>query len=168
MELDYEKDMGIDETALDIEWLRQPELMNKYVRYQAEMRKRMDQAKERLDYIKARLEKNIRSNPDEYGLGKVTEGSISSTILCQKEYQDASQVHIKAKFENDVAIAAVKAIDQKKTALENLVKLLGVNYFAGPSAPRDLSVVWNEQVKQRSRKENNKNIKITRKRKDEK
>lgn len=162
MELHYEQDVSIDETALDVEWLQQSNLMYKYARYQAETKKTMDEAKERLDFIKAKLEMDIRANPESYGLSKVTESAIASTILLQPEYQEASKKYIEAKYENDVAVAAVRAIDQKKTALENLVKLLSVSYFAGPSAPRDLSLEWTERIKRREQKELNKNVKIRR------
>ena len=162
MELHYEQDVSIDETALDVEWLQQSNLMYKYSRYQAETKKAMDEAKERLDFIRAKVEMDIRANPENYGLSKVTESAIASTILLQPEYQEASKKYIEAKYENDVATAAVRAIDQKKTALENLVKLLSVSYFAGPSAPRDLSLKWTEHIKRREQKEHNKNVKIRR------
>ena len=162
MDLNYEQDVSIDETALDVEWLQQANLMYKYARYQAETKKAMDEAKERLDFIKAKLEMDIRANPENYGLSKVTESAVASTILLQPEYQEASKKYIEARYENDVAAAAVKAIDQKKPALANLVKLLSVSYFAGPSAPRDLSLEWNERIKKKEQKELNKNVKIRR------
>lgn len=162
LDLNYEQDVSIDETSLDVEWLQQSDLMYKYARYQAETKKAMDEAKERLDFIRAKLEMDIRANPESYGLSKVTESAIASTILLQPEYQEASKQYIEAKYENDVAAVAVRAIDQKKTALENLVKLLSVSYFAGPSAPRDLSLEWNEYIKRKEQKELNKNVKIRR------
>ena len=162
MDLNYEQDVSIDEIALDVEWLQQANLMYKYARYQAETKKVMDEAKERLDFIKAKLEMDIRANPEKYGLSKVTESAVASTILLQPEYQEASKKYIEVRYENDVAAAAVKAIDQKKTALENLVKLLSASYFAGPIAPRDLSLKWNEHIQRREQKEHNKNVKIRR------
>lgn len=162
MDLNYEQDVSIDETALDVEWLQQANLMYKYARYHAETKKAMDEAKERLDFIRAKLEMDIRANPKNYGLSKVTESAIASTILLQPEYHEASKKYVEARYENDMAVAAVRAIDQKKTALENLVKLLSVSYFASPSAPRDLSLKWNEHIKRREQKEHNKNVKIRR------
>jgi len=162
LDLNYERDVSIDETALDVEWLQQADLMYKYARYQAETKKAVDEAKEMLEFIRAKLEMDIRANPENYGLSKVTESAIASSILLQPEYQESSKKYIEAKYENDVATAAVRAIDQKKTALENLVKLLGVSYFAGPSAPRDLSLEWNERIEKKEQKELNKNVKIKR------
>jgi hypothetical protein len=56
-----------------------------------------------------------------------------------------------------VASTVVRAIDQKKTALENLVKLLGASYFAGPKAPRDLT---QERLEEKERRMHNSRVKI--------
>lgn len=137
--LNYEEDTKIDPKALDVEWLEQAGLMLRYTKHAAAMEKARDEAKEALDLKKAQIEMDIRSNPDAYKLAKPTEAGIQSTILLQKEYQDLAAEYNEAKYEFGVAIGAVRAIDQRKTALENLVKLLGQSYFAGPKAPRDLS-----------------------------
>lgn len=138
-ELDYERDTAIDEQALDVEWLRQPDLMRKYSMHAAETKRLVDETKERLDVVRARLDLAIRENPQKFGLEKVTEAAIAATILLQDEYQEASKGHLDAKYEYEIALAAVRAIDQKKTALENLVRLLAASYFAGPQAPRNLT-----------------------------
>lgn len=165
--IQYEEDVRIDPDALDVEWMKQAELMKKYTAHAADMKKEVDEAKERLEVGKARIEMNIRKDPEKHGLAKVTEGAIQSTILLQEEYQKLVQAYTDAKYENDIAIAVVRAIDQKKTALENLVKLLSASYFAGPQAPRDLSREWLEES---ARKEKNTKVKIQRrgkKRKEE-
>ena len=50
------------------------------------------------------------------------------------------------KYESDMAKGAVRALESKKDALENLVKLHGQQYFAGPKMPRDIS--WEREQKQ--------------------
>ncbi len=157
----YEDDIRIDPDALDVEWLRQAELMHKYTRHSAETKKEMDEAKERLEVGKARIEMEIRRNPANYGLEKVTEGAIQSTITLQKEHQELVQEFTNIKYENEVSLAAVRAIDQKKSSLENLVRLLGASYFAGPQAPRDLS---KEALAEKERKQQNAKVKIQRRR----
>jgi hypothetical protein len=120
----------------------------------------MDHAKEDLDVVKAQLDRDIRAFPDNYGLGKLTETIVSNTIIIQPEYKDAIDQFLNAKYEYDMAMAAVRAIDQKKTALENLVRLHGQQYFAGPSVPRDLTKEWE---KTESQKQTNKKVSIRRK-----
>jgi len=138
MDLNFEEDVRIDELALDVEWVQQPSLMAKYCSYAAETKKMMDLAKERVDVVAATLDKDIRSNPEKYDLGKVTESAIQNIILLQPEYREANDAYIEARYENEMAQAAVRALDQKKSALKNLVKLLGLSYFASPNAPHDL------------------------------
>lgn len=156
MALDYAKDVKIDPNALDIEWIEQPELMRRYAKHAADMKKEMDEAKERLEIGQARIGMDIRANPEDYGLSKATEASIQSAILLQKEYQELSKEFQEARYEYDVATAVVRAVDQRKTALENLVKLLTASYFAGPQAPRDL---YQESLDHAKRKIDNAKVK---------
>ena len=137
-ELDYEFDIRIDESALDVEWLEQSSLMFKYARNAVKMRRELDLAKEKLDVARASANKRIREDPDKYDVGKVTEGSISAAILRDREYKQANTEYINAKYESDMANAAVKCIDSRKDALENLVRLHGQEYFAGPKVPRNI------------------------------
>jgi hypothetical protein len=136
--MNYENDIKIDETALDVEWLDQPSLMMKYARILAEARLELDRAKEAVDLIKAKLDKDIRTSPNDYGIGKITESVVENAIIAQPAYVVANQELMQAKYDNDIAYGAVKAIDARKDALENLVRLHGQQYFAGPKMPRDL------------------------------
>ena len=144
--MDFEQDIRINESALDIEWLRQADLMGQYCRHAAHARAVMDKAKERLDVVEAEMDRDIRDFPERYNLSKLTETLIKSTVLLTEERQIAAQAHIDTKYEYDIAQAAVRAIDQKKSALENLVKLHGMSYFAGPAVPRDLSAEVKESM----------------------
>jgi hypothetical protein len=136
--MNYEQDLKIDETSLDVEWLDQPVLFMKYARHSAEKEKEKDEAKEELELTKAELDKEIRSFPDRFGIEKITDKVVENTILLQKDYKEASETFLQAKFEWMVAKGAVDAFNQRKEALENLVKLNGQSYFAGPQIPRDL------------------------------
>lgn len=157
--LNYEEDVRIDPEALDVEWLGQPELMRKYAKYAADAKKYMDEVKEKFEIGKARIEMSIRADPAAYGLTKPTESSIQSVILLQEEYQELFEEYKDARYEYEVAIAAVRAIDQRKTALENLVRLLAASYFAGPRTPRDLS---RENLDRLERRKTNSKVKISR------
>lgn len=138
--MSYADDVDIDPDSLDVEWLNHPRLMMRYCRKSAEAHREMDLAKECLDLARATLNQAIRTDPKAYGITaeKVTEASINAAILMHADYQAASTVFINSKFENDVAAAAVRAFDHRKSALENLVRLHGQAYFAGPSVPRNL------------------------------
>lgn len=136
--MNYETDLKIDETSLDVEWLDQPVLFMKYAKHSAEKDKEKDEAKEQLELCKAELDKEIRSFPDRFGIEKITDKVVENTILLQPDYKEASANFIQARFEWMVAKGAVDAFNQRKEALENLVKLNGQSYFAGPQVPRNL------------------------------
>jgi len=144
--MNYEKDVNIDETALDVEWLEQPNLMLKYTRNEADALKQVDLIKEKLGYIKSELDKQIREDPEKFGIAKITETVILNTIQMQDEYKDVMEELIEAQYECNIAKGATKAVQQRKDALQSLVTLYGQNYFAGPKVPRDLSVKRREKT----------------------
>lgn len=137
--MEYELDIRIDETALDIELLEQPILMKKYGDIVSEARKILDYAKEGLDAAKAELSKEIRSDPDAFGLGKITENLVADTIILQDAYKKAAEEVVEAQYQYGMARSAFDAIASRKDTLEGLIKLHGMQYFAGPSIPRNLT-----------------------------
>ena len=145
--MNYEKDIEIDDTALDIEWLEQPRKMMQYSKNAAFRRMKLEEAKQALDIAKAEVDNKIRKNPEMFGIEKITENVISATILIANEYQEAYAEYLTAKYESDMASGAVQAFEQRKSALENLVKLHGQQYFAGPKIPRDLN--WEREQRQK-------------------
>jgi hypothetical protein len=158
--MNYEEDIRIDDSALDVEWLGQAELTFKYCKHVANMERAMDKAKEFLDLAKAEVDKDVREHPEKHKLGdiKITEAVVTSAILQSDKYKDAYSDYLDAKFEFGVARGAEKAFQDRKKALENLVMLFGQNYFAGPSMPRNLS---NERTKKKV-EDKQLNIKIQR------
>ncbi len=153
IELDFEKDINIDPDNLDIEWMEQPELVYKYSKAVAESEDElsiakldMDMTKNELEKVRASTELHIRANPEHYGLAKKpTEASVKSAIALekevldtQKEYYDTIKKLNKAKDIVNTFRSALKAIEAKRPALENLVKLLLSNYYSGPIEPRNI------------------------------
>ncbi len=124
----FENDLIIDPLALDMEWLEQPNLFMRYSKKLAETRKEKDETKKRLLVARAKLRAKLIDSGAK-GTNEVVEENIAST----QEWED----HIQACYEEDLLDGAVKAMSQRKTALENLVDLLGMQYFAGPKEPRD-------------------------------
>ena len=149
MKNSYESDVEIDEGALDVEWLDHPSRMYRYCVSAADAQMRSDLAKERQEIVKAEVEQSVRSDPASHGIEvrttkdgarqPPTEGAINAAVLLHDGYQEATRAYIHAKFENAVAQGAVRAFDARRSALENLVRLHGQSYFAGPSVPHDLS-----------------------------
>lgn len=161
MELDYEKDLYIEEGSLDVEWLNQPLLMLRYARERAKAEKEVARLKRKLKVTGATTDKDIRTNPNDYKITvKLTEEVVKNAVLCDEEYQELEEELIEANYELSMIEGAVDAIKQRKDALQDLVRLHAAQYFAGPSIPRDISL----EAKQHHLKQNaNSHIKITRK-----
>ena len=138
-DINYERDKKIDETALDVEALEQPGIFMKYSQHAAQKQKEEDEAQEELDLVVADLDKKIRQNPEAYDLLKATEATVANAIKAQPEYQEKMEKLISAKYERKVAQGAVRTMDHRKEMIQELVKLHGQSYFAGPRVPRDLS-----------------------------
>lgn len=126
--------LEIDRDSLDEEWINQPELFFKYASRSAKASREVDEAKAELEVVKAELDKRIRSNPGKFGVGKISEKAIEGAMARTSEFQDATETYIKAKYQEGILSAAVKALDQRKKALEKLVELHGQNYFSTPKA----------------------------------
>ena len=140
--MNYEQDIVINESALDVEWINQASLAAKYGRNWAECKQELLLAEENIKLVRSELIKQVHEDPDKY-LGadiKPTGPVVEAYYRNHKRHKAAKQEIADAQFEANVAEIAYKEISYtRKAALENLVKLHGQQYFAGPSVPRDLS-----------------------------
>lgn len=155
--MDYEQDVQIDDTALDVEWLNQASLAMKYGKNYAKCKRRVALAEENIKVITAELIKEANDDPDKC-LGtdvKATGPNVESYYRNHKRHKAAKQEWIDAVYELDMAeIAKNEIAFTRKVALENLVKLHGQMYFAGPKIPRDL----HSEVAKRNRQDEADNV----------
>jgi hypothetical protein len=140
--MNYEIDVIIDETALDVEWLNQAPLAIKYGEFWAQKTMELSKLEEQLKIKCADLTDYINQNPSET-LGadvKPTVGNIESYLVRDKSVIKLKEDIRKTQYDVNMAvIAKIEISNTRKTALENLVKLHGQNYFAGPTMPRNLT-----------------------------
>jgi hypothetical protein len=140
--LDYIKDMEIDENALDVEWLNQPELARKYGKHLTELNQIMLKADEKVKTIRSELilKANEIDSEQVFNKKKPTMADIEAYYRTQPEYIEAKEAYLKAKEEYEYAEVITNEVRfTRKNALEQLVLLYNGNYFAGPSVPRNLS-----------------------------
>ena len=149
--MDYEKDIDIDESALDVEWLNQAKLAMKYAKHYAVCFKKLQQAEEHIKLVRSQLVSRVNDDPVGcLGEGtKPTAPNVEQYYRLHEDHIDAKKDIIDAQYEVNISLAAKNEMGHsRKTALENLVKLHGQNYFAGPSVPRDLSYESQQVQKQ--------------------
>lgn len=134
---------SLDPDALDLEWLRHPGLVANACGQLTVARRKVDDSKDELDRVESELDGKIRNDPTKYGVplgrgDKPTETSLKQAIRGQEEYEEARQVYFDAVDQHDELKNVMTVLEHRRTALEYLVKLLGTEYFAGPTTPRDL------------------------------
>lgn len=117
-------EIATDPLSLDEEWLHHPNNIYKFGIM-------LQDAKRELSIIAHRIDLDIRNNPDNYNITKITETVIQRTTVIQEEYLEITEYI-------DILSSAVKAFDTKKLALQDLVKLYSSQYFAGPEEPKKL------------------------------
>jgi len=139
--MDYEKDLKIDDSMLEVEWLGQAELFMRWAEYKADCDATVRKLKEGLETLRAEIASHIRQNPTELPGGKVTVDAVKEHIQMDEQYIDALTELEEATHDADIAKSAVMAFQMRKDALENLVKLIGQQYFAGPTAPHDAKFI---------------------------
>lgn len=135
----FEKDMEIDVLALDLEWINQPKKFMKYAEHQSQARKELDELRQAQKVKRSELLLEAAEGGENLIGGKPTVSAIDAWVESQKEYKEFIQEIINKEYEYNILSSAVKALDQRKSALENLVKLWQGSYFSGPREPRDFS-----------------------------
>lgn len=131
----YREELRIDEHNLDIEWSTQPLLFMKYAEACASAKLELDKKKEKLEIKRATLDNRIREDPGSYTGSdkKPTEAQIANTIVTLAEYKEVSSELNTARHHFELMSAAVRAFEQRKSSLENLVRLYGQQYYSTPS-----------------------------------
>lgn len=137
MNVDY--DTAIDPDNLDVALVELPNLLFKYSELSTEAEKKVEEAEENVKTTRSRLIKYANENPKELEGGKATGQAVEAYYRTESEYIEAKQEEIDARYEASMIKNAIYAIYAKRNSLEHLIKLLGMEYFSGPTSPMDLS-----------------------------
>jgi paraquat-inducible protein B len=139
--MDYERDMMIDESSLDVEWLEQAPLATRWGMYYNECKDEFARAEENVKVVRSELVLEINKDPEKF-LGKdvkLTDTKVEAAYRTHQKHLDAKERWLQAmKKMNDAEIVKNEISFTRKAALENLVDLHGQQYFAGPKMPRNL------------------------------
>lgn len=149
----------IDPLILDKEWISQPNLFYKASKELADARRDYEEAKSSLDVTRSEISLAARSSPEEHGLEKVTENTISEYVEASEEMRQCVAELRECRHAMDVCSAFVNALDHKKKALENLVYLNGQNYYSSPNigkGSRDAEIEMTKDAVARVRKKRKK------------
>ncbi len=124
----------VDILNLEKECALHPRMVFQYVRMLNDTNTDIAQAKSDMALTDAEIGACIRADPSDYNLPeKVTVGAAEATILLQPEHKEALLKLQVLQKRWGILNAAVKALDHKKSMLEQEVKLHGQNYFSTPN-----------------------------------
>jgi len=132
--LNWHEDLAIDPHRLDEEWLNQPALLMKYSELCAQSIHDYDDAQHACELTKAQTAHDARIDPDSFEIGKPTESAIKEAVALDEECKVATAKMHRAKHITALLQSATRALEQRKCALENLVRLHGQGYYSEPSA----------------------------------
>lgn len=132
----YGKMLEIDPLKLDDEWTFQAGLFMFWAEKAANARAKADKARFGFEKIEAQLSSDVRTNPGNYGLEKVTETSIANAVKQSEEYENAYLARIEANKVSDILAKVVVALEHRKKALENLAYLHSAGFNSEPNNRR--------------------------------
>jgi hypothetical protein len=132
--MNYEEDIEIDPSALDVESLRQASLFYQYSKTEAEAKHKHQLIWENAKVIRSEL---ILQAAEDKALKNAQ--AVEAYYRSHPKYKKAKEELIQAEYEQNIASAACFAMRQRKDMIENLTRLAMADYFARPSEPRDLA-----------------------------
>lgn len=127
----------IDELHLDRECVRLPTDYLKAANASADAKRDLAEFENALEVVESELSKEIRTDPQSFGLDKLTEAAIKALLPTMKGYRLALKDVQGARYKADLAQALVWAMEHKKRALTLLVELHGMGYFAQPKVSKE-------------------------------
>lgn len=147
-DFDFENDIAIDLDNLHEEWRTHAQVRYKYAKEIAYLDMKAKQQRKLIEVKKAKLKEASSKlilqvkgdNP------KFTVQQIDATIagheqikIPEEELSDVQDESISIEYNLNMAKNALQAFDDRKTALENEVKLWTRNYFSSPTEERQIN-----------------------------
>ena len=132
------EDKKIDIYNLHRENQINPSLVEKYGRMWAAARRRKKAADNNVKVVYAKLEKEVRTSPEDHGIeGKPTEAAIKTAVLLSKDYQEAYEEYLLSCEQEDLMDVGKDTIDDRRAALGEETKLFLSGYYADPVIPKE-------------------------------
>jgi len=139
--LDYERDVEVDPDQLDVEFLMQAMLAERYGKHVVQLKDRVRRLEERKKTVRSELILKANEDP-ETCIGKKSPNSadLEAYYRAHPKYRKVVKKLLKAQTELDYAeVAKWEIAVTRKQTIEGLIELHGQNYFAGPEVPRNLT-----------------------------
>lgn len=121
--------LQINQFDLENECVNQPIIYDEVGQLATDAKSNARLSKDNLDYTKASIEMEIRSNPEKFGIAKITESSVDAAVKTDQRYIDASVNYINAQKLADSLTILLSAAEQRKSMIKDLVSLYIYSYY---------------------------------------
>lgn len=122
--------LPINRTRLDEECAGQAVLFNEIGEFVAEIKRDARSAKDLVDLERSRLRKEIRDNPGQFGVAKLTESALEDAVNTHADYRKALTTYTEAQYLADVANILVTAAEERKSMIKDAVTLFVHEYYS--------------------------------------
>lgn len=122
----------VDFSNLDREWIDFPEQLFEACEAEREKTAEIKEKKLKLDQLMSEKSTEIRNNPKEFGIDKITERAIEEVLATEEKVVKRKEQLLTLENELEKRKNVRMALYEKRRALENLVTLYGLGYFAEP------------------------------------
>jgi len=120
----------IDRNALDVECQKQAAFYEEVAGELPALKCAAKVAKGHFEFVRADLEVDVRRNPANYHLEKVTDKALASIVVIQAGYQNAQKAMYYAEEMANRMEATVESVADRKSMLRDLVVMWEKDYFA--------------------------------------
>ena len=126
---DLKSRLAVHLDSLHADAVRQAELACQAGELSAAAKAEARRSKVDLEEVRATVQREVRANPDKFGIDKPTEGAIASAVTVDQRVSSAERRAIAAQEQADVADAVSTAYEHRKAMLKVEVELWLANYF---------------------------------------
>jgi len=151
-EFDIDEDLDIDPNQLDVELLRQPSLFGFYGQLEAQLKKERDEAWENSKITRSRLIQEAWDDPSNIPGGKANAQTVEAYYRNHEDHIEAKEQLNQAEFNLNLLSVAISKVRERRYTLIEMVKLMGMEYFAGPDLPRNLGEEYQQYIENKSEK----------------
>ncbi len=133
----------LNDLALDKEWKRHCDEVEKYARKQAKAKRTHSLAKANIEVVEAEVGLEIRSSAKE----KLTEAGVKAKVALDPRVRQAVKAEIDARFAVDMIDGAMRTLDHRKKSISDRITLWLADYFKEPAIKSGGKAKMEETVK---------------------
>ena len=146
---EFKESLPIDSQNLDGECLSQADLYQRIGTFVMDLKQEARVKKNHLEFIIAKIKTDIRANPGNYVVAKLSVDAVDEACRINSEVIAAIQDHSDAQYIADCGIILKEAVEQRKSLIRDAVSLYTHEYYMSDkmnSERKAIGVVTEDQV----------------------